>query len=109
MKKLGELCADEGFTTLRFLYNNAFEVETFIVAGSRGWYIDESNRRMPENADYQKIVAREAIRLEISLNEAVKLREKRLSETGEKRGRDPSSCTFRRIFANMSARKSQRY
>lgn len=33
MKKLGELCADEGFTTLRFLYNNAFEVETFIVAG----------------------------------------------------------------------------
>ena len=85
MKKLGELCADEGFTTLRFLYNNAFEVETFIVAGSRGWYIDESNRRMPENADYQKIVAREAIRLEISLNEAVKLREKRLSETGEKR------------------------
>lgn len=85
MKKLGELCADEGFTTLSFLYNNAFEVETFIVAGSRGWYIDESNRRMPENADYQKIVAREAIRLEISLNEAVKLREKRLSETGEKR------------------------
>ena len=76
MKKLGELCEAEGLRSLSFLYNNAIEAEGKIIAGSRGWYIDESNRRMPQNADYQKIVAREAIRLEISLSEAVKLREK---------------------------------
>lgn len=82
MKKLNELCAEQGFTTLSFLYNNALEVEDFIIAGSRGWYIDESNRKMPQDADYQKIVAREAIRLELSLGEAVKLRNRVLSETG---------------------------
>ena len=85
MKKLEELCEAEGFRTLRFLHNNAYEVEDFVVAGSRGWYIDESNRKMPQDADYQKIVAREAIRLELSLTEAVKLRDKIESSTGIKK------------------------
>ena len=59
--------------------------EDFIVCGSRGWYIDESNRKMPQDADYQKIVAREAIRLELSLTEAVKLRDKLKAEEGYER------------------------
>ncbi len=75
LTKLNALCADQGFQTLRFLYNNAWAVEDFIICGSRGWYIDETNKKMPQEADYQKIVAREAIRLEISLNEAQKLRD----------------------------------
>ncbi len=79
LTKLNKLCAENGLTTLKFLYNNAFVAEDFIVCGSRGWYIDESNRKMPQEADYQKIVAREAIRLEISLTEAVKLREESLA------------------------------
>ena len=82
LKKLNELCADNGLDTIRFLYNNAYAVENFIVCGSRGWYIDESNRKMPQEADYQKIVAREAIRLEISLNEAKKLQSEKLLEDG---------------------------
>ena len=82
MKKLGELCEKEGFSTLRFLYNNAYEVEDFVICGSRGWYIDESNRKMPQDADYQKIVAREAIRLELSLTEALKLQRAIESSTG---------------------------
>jgi len=82
MKKLNAFCTEKKLTTLRFLYNNAYEVEDFIVCGSRGWYIDESNRKMPRGADYPKIVAREAIRLEISLNEAVKLQKKFFADTG---------------------------
>lgn len=82
LTKLNALCKDNGLDTLRFLYNNAYAVENFIVCGSRGWYIDESNRKMPQEADYQKIVAREAIRLEISLNEAKKLQGEKYNEDG---------------------------
>ncbi len=85
MKKLNAHCEACGFKTLRFLYNNAYEVEDFILCGSRGWYIDESNRKMPQDSDYQKIVAREAIRLELSLTEAVALRDKVKAETGVKK------------------------
>ena len=35
MKKLGELCEKERLTSLRFLYNNAYETEDFIICGSR--------------------------------------------------------------------------
>ncbi len=82
LKKLNTLCEENGFKSIKFLYNNAYCVEDFIVCGSRGWYIDDSNRNMPEEADYKKIVAREAIRLEISLEEAVRLREEKFSEDG---------------------------
>mgnify|MGYP004622846469 CR=1 FL=1 len=85
MKKLSELCEKERLTSLRFLYNNAYETDDFIICGSRGWYIDESNRKMPQDADYQKIVAREAIRLELSLNEAKKLQEKSAALSGRKK------------------------
>jgi len=40
---------------------------------------------MPHEADYQKIVAREAIRLELSLTEAVKLRDRLKAEEGYER------------------------
>lgn len=82
LTKLNALCRDNGLDSISFLYNNAYCVEDFIICGSRGWYIDEANKKMPEEADYQKIVAREAIRLELSLTEAVKLRDKMLSEDG---------------------------
>lgn len=85
MKKLNSLCETEGLSTLRFLYNNAYEVEDFIICGSRGWYIDESNRKMPREADYQKIVAREAIRLKLSLSEAEKLQKAALERDGQLR------------------------
>ncbi len=83
IKKLEELCRDNNLKTIKFLYNNAYLAEDFIIAGSRGWYIDESNKKMPRDADYQKIVSREAIRLELSLTEAVKL-QKEIMANGEK-------------------------
>lgn len=74
LTKLNKLCADNALSSISFLYNNAYSIEDFIVCGSRGWYIDQTNKNMPEEADYKKIVAREAIRLELSLTEAEKLR-----------------------------------
>ena len=57
------------------LHNNAFAVENFLIAGSRGWYNDENGSNVPSGTDYRKIVAREAIRVRLSLTEAQKLDE----------------------------------
>ncbi len=74
LKKLGEMLDTFKYDTIRFLYNNAYYVDGYIIAGSRGWYFDENNRNAPENADFDKIVAREVVRLELSLNEAERLK-----------------------------------
>ncbi len=71
MRQFTEAC---GFKTIDFLYNNAFECEDYIVCGTRGWYVEERLQNASENADYQKIVAREATRLDLSLTEAAALR-----------------------------------
>ena len=59
-----------GLSSLRFLYNNAIETEEFILAGSRGWFYDESSGGIPEGTDFDKIIAREAGRLRLSLSAA---------------------------------------
>ena len=64
-----------GYHTIRLLHNNAFAVEDFIICGSRGWFSDENIGNIPQGTDYRKIVSREAIRLRLSLCEAVKLDE----------------------------------
>ena len=63
-------CAEWGLSTLRFLFNNAYETEDFIFAGSRGWFFDEDANGVPDGVDFDKIVAREAGRLRLSLNAA---------------------------------------
>ena len=65
-----------GFSSIDFLYNNAYKVEDYIVCGTRGWYVDEKLQSgNTKDVEYQKIVSREAQRLRMSLDEAVKLRE----------------------------------
>ena len=59
--------------TVKLLHNNAHIAEDFMICGSRGWYNDDKISTMPQNADYQKIVSREAARLRMSLIEAAKL------------------------------------
>ena len=49
-----------GLSTIDFLYNNAYETESFVVCGSRGWWGDAG--LCPSGVDYEKIVAREALR-----------------------------------------------
>jgi len=74
MTKMKAFTAEHGFTSIDFLYNNAFACEDYIVCGTRGWYVEERLQNAKENADYEKIVAREAARLELSLKEAESLR-----------------------------------
>ena len=72
--KLDAFKAENGFQTIDFLFNNAYETEDYVIAGTRGWYVEEKMQQK-ENADYDKIVARENGRLRLSLDEAAKLRE----------------------------------
>ena len=75
MSKNRAFLKQNGFKTIDFLFNNAYKVEDYIVCGTRGWYVDEKLQTPATDAEYEKIVAREACRLKISLDEAVKLRE----------------------------------
>ena len=68
LRKNEELFKANGITTVKHLYNNSYEVDGIVICGCRGWYYDEKNA--PENADYEKIVAREAGRLRRSLESA---------------------------------------
>lgn len=67
MKKLNEFTAENNFSTLNFLFNNAYEAEGIAVCGTRGWFFDDK----AENA--AKVIDREAARLARSIEEARKL------------------------------------
>ncbi len=75
MAKNKAFLKENGFDTIDFLFNNAYKVEDYIVCGTRGWYVDEKLQNEPNDAEYQKIVLREAQRLKTSLDQAIKLRE----------------------------------
>lgn len=72
--KMKAFFSENGITTIDFLYNNAIETEDAIIAGTRGWYVEEK-LQVTETADYQKIVSRENQRLEMSLAAAKKLQD----------------------------------
>lgn len=75
MNKHRLLFEREGINSISFLYNNATEADGFIVAGTRGWYQDDEAKGALHNTDFEKLVNREALRLELSLKEAHLLRE----------------------------------
>ena len=75
MAKNRKFVEENNFKTIDFLYNNAYKIEDYIVCGTRGWYVDEKLQNTTNDAEYNKIVAREASRLKMSLDEALKLRE----------------------------------
>lgn len=79
LSKMNRWLEENGFNSISFLFNNAYAVEDMNVCGCRGWYVDKNNA--PKGVDYQKIVSREAGRLELSLSAADRLNE----ENGEKR------------------------
>ena len=61
-KKMQEFLDKNGFDSIRFLHNNAYEVEEYIICGTRGW-IFENGQRQDE-----KVILREAGRLKMSLD-----------------------------------------
>ena len=60
--------------SIKLLHNNAYLIEDFIVCGSRGWFYDEKQQKTVGSVDYDKIVAREAQRLELSLAAALEIK-----------------------------------
>ena len=67
MNKVNNFVVENGFDSLRFLFNNAFLVEGAAVCGTRGWISE--NGEQPDI----KVLNREAGRLEASVKEAIKL------------------------------------
>ena len=64
LTKMNRIIAENGFDTISFLHNNAYEVGDYAVCGSRGWFFDDT-------AD-KKIILREAGRVEMSIIKAEK-------------------------------------
>ena len=62
LTKMNRLMQENEFENISFLYNNCYEVDDIVIAGSRGWFFDDT-------AD-KKIVLREAGRIENSLQQA---------------------------------------
>ena len=56
---------ENNFDNVDFLYNNSYEYENYIIAGTRGW-------NQSENEEDKKILKREAIRLELSIQDGIK-------------------------------------
>jgi Predicted phosphohydrolase len=85
MNKMKTTLSSWNISSIDFLYNNAHIVEDYVVCGTRGWYIDEKLQNTPTETDYTKIVARETIRLDLSLKEAKEKQKKAESADGTHR------------------------
>lgn len=57
---------ENNFQNIDFIYNNAYRFENIIIAGTRGW-------SKLEEGDNQKLIKREASRLELSIQQAFKI------------------------------------
>lgn len=66
LKKLNEYIEKNDFKNIEFLYNNSYEFENKIIAGTRGWNL------VPTEDSDEAIIKRELIRLELSLKEGIK-------------------------------------
>lgn len=67
MSKMTKFLNDNGFDSIKIIHNNAYSVEGFALAGTRGWFYDDSA------GDVHKVILREAGRLRASLKAASEL------------------------------------
>ena len=75
VSKMRRFLEESGIEGVDFLYNNAFAVSGRVLAGSRGWFLEEKQQAAAFSTDYAKLVNRECERLELSLRAADALRE----------------------------------
>lgn len=73
LSKMRGFLRENGIFSIDFLQNNAYAVENFIVCGTRGWFFDASDQAAVYDTDHERIIAREACRLELSIKEGLKL------------------------------------
>ena len=66
-KKMDTFLAEKGFDSIEILHNNAFRVGDFTICGSRGWFYDA------QTGLDKKVIAREAARIDRSIEEGKKL------------------------------------
>lgn len=67
MNKMTRFLDENGFDKIKIVHNNAYKVEDFVIAGTRGWFYDDSVD------DVHKVILREAGRLKMSLTQAQEL------------------------------------
>lgn len=67
LKKMNDFFAENGFDSFSILQNNCFEYEEYGICGTRGWV------NMPDEPADAKVLAREVLRLEASIENAEKL------------------------------------
>ena len=72
LKSMRKFLEENEFIDIDFIFNNAYEFENYIFAGTRGWSQSEE-----EN---ERFLNRETQRLELSLKQAKEIQEKRLQE-----------------------------
>ena len=65
LTKLNKFVEEKKFENIEFLYNNAYEFENRIIAGTRGWNL------VPNEENDEAIIRRELIRLELSITEGI--------------------------------------
>lgn len=68
MKKMQGFLDENGFDSIKILFNNAFLADGISVCGTRGWFFDAQ-----EAEDNSKIIAREAGRLRTSIEAGLSL------------------------------------
>ena len=74
LTKMKRFFEENNISTIDILHNNSIETENYILAGSRGWFVDKSVQPAKSLiADYEKILNREKIHLRMSLEEAKKM------------------------------------
>lgn len=64
MSKMNKLVDEQGFDTIKFIYNNSYSVEGISVCASRGWMFES------EEEHDEKVLKREVMRLKMSLDSA---------------------------------------
>ena len=67
MNKMNSFLSENEFESIKILHNNSYKIGDFAIAGTRGWFYDDTCE-----AD-KKVILREAGRLQTSINEAKKL------------------------------------
>lgn len=67
LKSMNGFMQKNGYSNINFIYNNAFDIGNYVLAGTRYWGHDE------EAQDNEKIFNREILRAKLSLEEAKKI------------------------------------
>lgn len=80
--KMRKFLDEREISGIEFLYNNACDAGAAILCGTRGWFLEEAQQNTVTPVDYEKLVNREAIRLELCLKEAERLQKLRLTTDG---------------------------